>query len=152
MHLRCIFISFIGLLNSCAAPQPQAFQAVPGAPPSNRAAPVLPRSDQGLAETWFIGTWRVQDSPCVLRLERDRTRSDTGPVLAEHCAPPWSGVTRWRRPGDESSLFELVTAENRNLWRAGAIQPTAIAGLSGEGELVRLYWAGNGSHPGWVQP
>ena len=151
MLLRCFFVSFLGLASSCAAPQTQAFQAQAG-PPPNRAAPLLPRSDQGLDATWFIGAWRVQDSLCTLRLDRDGASLLEGQVHSDQCDAPWSEIVRWRRPNDGRALLDLINAEGRILWRAGAIQPTAIAGWSGDGELVRLYWAEDGPHPGWVQP
>lgn len=151
MHARCIIVSFFALLSGCATPDTLALQAE-NTPPSNRTAPILPRSDEGLDPTWFIGAWRVQDGPCTLRLDRDASSLLEGPVHADQCISPWSDTVRWQRPEDGRSLFELVTADGHSIWRAGAIQPTAIAGLSSAGVLTRLYWAGDGPHPGWFSP
>ena len=152
MHLRCIFVSLIGLTGSCAAPETQAVQTELGAPPPNRAAPILPRSDQGLDATWFLGAWRLQDSACILRFDPVPAGPAEGPVVTDLCDAPWSDVVRWQRPEDGRALLELVTVEDRSVWRASAIQPTAIAGFSSDGALIRLYWVGDGPHPGWFSP
>jgi hypothetical protein len=112
----------------------------------------MPRSDEGLDATWFIGAWRVQDTPCTLRLDQNAASPLEGQVVSDRCNAPWSEIVRWRRPDDGRALLDLINAEGGVLWRAGAIQPTAIAGWSGDGERVRLYWTKDGPHPGWVQP
>ncbi|HBU62633.1 MAG: hypothetical protein CMH91_14835 [Oceanicaulis sp.] len=152
MLLRCIFVSIAGLLCACAgAPSPDRVQ-IQGTPPDNTLTPRLPRSDQGLSPDWFLGDWRVGASGCMLHLGRSDAEGASGPVETRDCAPPWSGASRWRRPADDQSLFDILTPEGALLWRAGAIQPTAIAGVNGEGRLVRLYWAQEGTHGGWVRP
>ncbi|WP_306015137.1 hypothetical protein [Oceanicaulis sp. MMSF_3324] len=114
--------------------------------------PRLPLSDAGLAPDWLLGEWRIGDSGCTLRLEADASRLNTGPVIPRDCTAPWGAAHDWRRPDDRTSLFVIRDGAGRALWRAFAIQPTAIAGADGEGRRVRLYWAEEGTHGGWVQP
>ena len=150
MLARCIFVSIACLLGSCSTAAPQPLSRMSQTPES-QLVPHLPRSDQGLSDDWFLGRWRVGASDCTLRLEAGADGA-AGPVLASDCNAPWSGASRWRRPGRDRALLDLVDANGDTLWSARAIQPSAIAGVSGEGELVRLYWAQEGSHGGWVQP
>ena len=152
MAPRCIFITMVSLLTGCMPVSPQTHALQLSAPPSNRIVPQLPRSDIGLAPDWFLGAWRVEETTCRLRLEPSAAHALTGPVTSEDCTPPWIGARSWRRSGDGRALFEIVSEDGRILWRAFAIQPTAIAGASGEGRLIRLYWADEGTHGGWVQP
>jgi len=152
MIRRCIIVTILALSGSCAAEPAQSVSAQFGAPPDNRVLPALPRLDAGLDPLWFLGEWRVEATTCRLSLELGETSEFSGLVLAHDCPPPWRDARQWRRPDAGGFLFEITTADGQPVWRARAIQPTAIAGVSSEGRLIRLYWAGEGVHRGWVQP
>lgn len=152
MVKRCIIVTFLTLTGACAAEAPARPHALLAPPADNRVLPNLERSDAGLAPDWFLGAWQVESGPCVVRLESDETPESSGFVSAQDCPPPWHEAQYWRRPDAGGFLFEITTDQGQSIWRAQAIQPTAIAGVSSEGRLIRLYWAQEGVHRGWVQP
>ena len=152
MISRCIFVTLVSLHGSCLSTPPLPDTAFAAAPPENRTMPRLPASDAGLAPEWFLGNWRVENSACTLSLERHVPRANSGAVTPHGCTVPWGNSSDWRKPDDRSSLFEIRDDAGHILWRAYAIQPTTIAGMSGEGSLIRLHWMGEGVHGGWMQP
>lgn len=152
MVRRCIIVTILALTGSCAAEPAPGASTLVGAPPDTRILPSLPRSDTGLDPLWFLGEWRVDNTTCRLSLESGEASESSGYVIARDCPPPWRDAQYWRRPDAGGFLFEITTDQGQSIWRAQAIQPTAIAGVSSEGRLIRLYWAEEGVHRGWVQP
>ena len=151
MLRRCSFVSLLSLLSAACSASTPALEPLQTTPNTDRTLPRLHSAATGLPDQWFTGRWQVEGLDCTLEIVRRETPGSPGAIKSSGCSGVWGSTLSWEDAPHTPGLFSIQSANRTLVWQARLIQPTAIAGLDSAGTLTRLYWAEEGSHPGWVQ-
>jgi len=151
MLKRCSFVSLLSLFSAACSASTPALEPLRTTPNTSDTLPQLNSAATGLPDQWFTGRWQVEGLDCILEILPRETPESSGAVRSSGCSGAWGGTLSWEDTPNTPGLFSIQSADRTLVWQARLIQPTAIAGLDSAGSLTRLYWAEEGSHPGWVQ-